>query len=178
MNVKEGIFLIGLAGSGKTTLGKQLAEAMNLHFIDLDAAIEEKAGTSIPEIFKTQGEGDFRILERETLHELVGEQDSFVMATGGGAPCFHFNMDTMNKHGITIYLDVNPGDLALRVMDAGIEHRPVFKSYDHQDLIEEIREMKERRTSFYEEAKIKIRDNQITLELIISHLKTAGFFKS
>jgi len=174
MNVKPGIFLVGLAGSGKSTLGIALAKQLNLKFIDLDEAIEKTAGLSIPEIFERQGEGNFRILEKEALHEIVGAQDSFVMATGGGTPCFHFNMDTMNEHGVTVYLDVSPGDLALRVMDAGVENRPVFESYDHQDLIEEIREHKEKRSPFYEQAKIKIRDNQITTDLIISHLKKAG----
>lgn len=178
MNVKQGVFLVGLAGSGKSTLGQQLAKAMHLHFIDLDKAIEEKTGKSIPEIFARQGEGNFRVLEKETLHELIGEQGSFVMATGGGTPCYHFNMDAMNKHGVTIYLDVSPGDLALRVLDGGIENRPMFRSYDHQDLIQEIREMKERREPFYELAKIKIRDNQITPELIISYLNSSEYFKS
>lgn len=178
MNVKQGIFLVGLAGSGKTTLGRQLAEVLHLHFIDLDKAIEERAGKTIPEIFSQQGEGNFRIMEKETLHELMGEQDSFVMATGGGAPCYHFNMDAMNEHGVTVYLDVSAGDLALRVLDGGIENRPMFKSYDHQDLIQEIREMKEQRAPFYEEAQIKIRDNRITADLIISHLTSSGIFKS
>ena len=174
MNVKPGIFLVGLAGSGKSTLGRDIADKLHLKFIDLDEEIEKMAGTSIPEIFQNQGEGNFRILEKEALHEIVGEQDSFVMATGGGTPCFHFNMDSMNEHGVTVYLDVNPGDLALRIMDAGVENRPVFKSYDHQDLIQEIRELKEKRAPFYEEAKIKIRDNQISAEMIISHLKEFG----
>lgn len=177
MNVHPGIFLIGLAGSGKTTLGKAVARQLNLKFIDLDDEIEKRSGATIPEIFSHQGEGNFRILEKETLHEIVGQDDNYVMATGGGTPCFHFNMDTMNDHGITVYLDVNPGDLALRIMDEGVENRPVFKSYDQQDLIQEIRDLKERRASFYEEAKIVIRDNQITEELIISYLKGSGFLE-
>lgn len=95
-----------------------------------------------------------------------------VMATGGGAPCFHFNMDTMNEHGQTIYLDVSPGDLALRIMEEGVENRPIFKSYDQQDLIQEIRDLKEMREEFYNQAKMKIRDNQITVEKIISNLSS------
>ena len=92
------------------------------------------------------------------------------MATGGGAPCYHFNIDTMNEHGTTVYLDVSPGDLALRILEEGVEKRPIFKSYDQQDLIQEIRALKETRESFYNQAKIKIRDNQITVEMIISNL--------
>lgn len=178
MNVRPGIFLVGLAGSGKTTLGKSLASHLGMQFIDLDQEIEKRAETTIPDIFNHQGEGNFRILEKETLHDIVAKQDGYVMATGGGAPCFHFNMDAMNEHGLTVYLDVSPGDLALRIMEEGVENRPIFKSYDHQDLIQEIRELKEKRAPFYEMAKIKIRDNQITTEIIISELTAEGTFKS
>ena len=171
MNVHKSIFLVGLAGSGKSTLGKHLAKCLGYKFVDLDELIETEHGKSIPDIFVQHGEGQFRIWEKEALMGMIGTEDSFVMATGGGAPCFHFNMDAMNDQGITIYLDVTAGELAMRVMDDGIENRPVFKSYDHQDLIQEIREMKERRESFYNQAQIKIRDNQIKTDMIISKLK-------
>ena len=95
MNVRKGIFLIGLAGSGKTTLGKQVAHQLGYKFIDLDQRIVEKEGASIPEIFERQGVGQFRLIEREVLHDIVAIEDSYVMATGGGTPCYHFNMDTM-----------------------------------------------------------------------------------
>lgn len=170
MKSNRRIYLIGLPGSGKTTLGKQLAEKLGLRFIDLDEAIVAEVGKSIPDIFAHQGEGNFRIMEREVLHSISAIEDDFVMATGGGAPCYHFNMDFMNDHGQTVYLDVTPGDLALRLMDEGIEKRPLFKSYDHQDLIQEVRELKEKRQDFYNEAAIKLKDNQITVDLIISHL--------
>lgn len=172
MNIRKGIFLIGLAGSGKSTLGIDLAKRLGYKFIDLDKAIEGKEGVTIPEIFQRQGEGQFRLIEKETLNDIVAKEDSYVMATGGGTPCYHFNIDTMNDHGTTIFLDVSPGDLALRVMEDGVETRPMFKSYDHQDLIQEIREMKSRRDEFYEQAQIKIRDNQINIDLIISKLGT------
>ena len=172
MDSSKNIFLIGLPGSGKTTLGKQLAEQLGLEFIDLDEAIIERIGMSIPDYFSAQGEGNFRLREKETLHEICATLEGFVMATGGGAPCFHFNMDTMNEHGQTIYLDVSPGDLALRIMEEGVENRPIFKSYDQQDLIQEIRDLKEMREEFYNQAKMKIRDNQITVEKIISNLSS------
>lgn len=171
MKSNERIYLIGLPGSGKSTLGKGLAEKLGYRFIDLDDAIEEEAGMTIPDIFARQGEGNFRIKEGEVLRSLSSIEDRFILATGGGTPCFHFNMDFMNDHGITLFLDVNPGDLALRLMDEGIEKRPLFKSYDHQDLIMEIRELKEKREPYYEEADIKIKDNQITVDLIVSHLE-------
>ncbi|OEK05450.1 shikimate kinase [Roseivirga misakiensis] len=170
MSVKKGIFLIGLAGSGKTTLGKSLAKSIGYKFIDLDQVIVEREGLSIPDIFKNQGQGQFRLYEKEALHEVIAVEDTFVLATGGGTPCFHFNMDAMNESGTTIYLDVNPGDLALRIIEGGVEKRPMFTSYDHQDLIQEIREMKNIREAYYSQAQIKIRDNRITAETIISKL--------
>lgn len=172
MKSKNRIYLVGLPGSGKTTLGKALAEKLGLRFIDLDEAIIAEAGKTIPEIFAHQGEGNFRIMEREVLHSISAIDDDFVMATGGGAPCYHFNMDFMKEHGQTVYLDVSPGDLALRLLDEGIEKRPLFKSYDHQDLIEEVRDMKEKRHAFYSEAEVKIKDNQITVDLIVSRLES------
>jgi shikimate kinase len=76
----------------------------------------------------------------------------------------------MNNHGTSIYLDVSPGDLALRIMDQGLEKRPLLKSYDQMDLIQEIRDLKENRGPFYNEAKIKLSDNQISVEMIIAKL--------
>jgi len=170
MTVQKGIFLIGLAGSGKTTLGKSLAKSLGYKFIDLDHVIVDREGISIPDIFKRQGEGQFRLFEKEALHEVIAVEDSFVLATGGGTPCYHFNIDAMNESGTTVYLDVTPGDLALRILEAGVEKRPMFTSYDHQDLIQEIRDMKTIRDEYYDQAQIKIRDNRITVETIISKL--------
>ena len=172
MRSKKRIYLVGLPGSGKTTLGKELADTLGLRFIDLDDAIIAEAGKTIPEIFAHQGEGNFRIMEREVLHSISAIEDDFVMATGGGAPCYHFNMDFMNDHGQTVFLDVSPGDLAIRLMDEGIEKRPLFKSYDHQDLIQEVRDLKDKREEYYNQAAIKIKDNQITVDLIVSHLES------
>lgn len=170
MKSKERIYLVGMPGCGKSTLGKQLATKLGLKFIDLDDEIEEQIGMSIREYFDLQGQGNFRIQEREVLHSISAIDDGFVMATGGGAPCFHFNMDFMKDHGITIFLDVTPGDLALRLIDEGLDKRPLFKSYDHQDLIAELRAMKEKREPYYNEAEIKIKNNRITVDSIVSQL--------
>lgn len=159
-----------MPASGKSTLGKALAEHLNLPYADLDQEIERECGMTIPEYFSYQGEGNFRILEKEALHSFSSKHDSFVLATGGGTPCYHFNMDYMNETGLTVFLDVSAGDLALRILDQGVEKRPLFVSYDHQDLIQEVRELAEKRIPFYDQAKIKIRDNRITVEKIASYL--------
>lgn len=170
MGFSSKIYLVGLPGSGKTTLGNALADYLNVPFLDLDTEIEKSAGMSIPDYFKQQGEGNFRIAEKEALRNASAANDGFVMATGGGTPCFHHNMDFMNENGTTIFFDVSAGDLALRIIEQGVENRPLFKSYDHQDLIQQVRDLASQRLSFYDEAQIKIRDNRITLDKIISHI--------
>ena len=170
MKSNRRIYLVGLPGSGKTTLGRQLAERLELRFIDLDEAIVAEAGKSIPEIFSRQGESNFRVMEREVLRSISAIEGGFVMATGGGTPCHHANMDFMNEHGRTVYLDVSLGDLALRLTGEGVEKRPLFKSCDEQSLTRELSVIKENRRGFYNQATIKIKDNQMTVDLILKVL--------
>jgi len=168
--MKDQIFLIGLPASGKTTLGRALAKKIGHAFIDLDEEIEKREGKSIPDFISFQGQGNFRIREKELLHEICSNSQKFVMATGGGTPCFHFNMDFMNAQGTTVYLDVSPGDLALRVMDQGLEKRPLLTSYDLSDLIQEIRELKGDREEFYLASTVRINENQINEDMVFALL--------
>ena len=85
------VYLIGLPGSGKTTMGKQLASILEIPFFDLDAEIENQAGKSIPELFKEEGEDFFREKERSCLRSFLN-RDNFILATGGGTPCFFDNL--------------------------------------------------------------------------------------
>lgn len=82
------IFLIGFMGCGKTHSGKQLSAKLSLPFFDLDAKIEEHEAKSITQIFEEEGEEYFRLLEKDVLHLLCESHESFVMACGGGTPCF------------------------------------------------------------------------------------------
>ena len=97
------IFLIGLPGSGKTTLGKQVASHLSIPFVDLDAAIEKAEQRTIPEIFKQSGENYFRKIESDLLKKWAESTTDFLMATGGGAPCFFDNVEVMNRAGITFF---------------------------------------------------------------------------
>ena len=87
------IYLIGLPGCGKSTLGKQLSQKLNIPFIDLDAQIEKEERMLIKEIFKLRGESTFRKIESHLLKKISEENEQFVMATGGGAPVFFDNME-------------------------------------------------------------------------------------
>ena len=86
-------FIVGYMASGKTTYARNLALRKGLRFVDLDRAVEERAGCGIPELFAARGEACFRELERQLLCEMGESGDDFVMATGGGTPCFFDNMD-------------------------------------------------------------------------------------
>jgi shikimate kinase len=100
------LFLIGLMGSGKSVMGKRISQSAQLPFIDLDNEIEKEEGMKIQEIFSKKGEDYFRTLEAAALRR-HSEAEEFVMATGGGAPCFHGNMDFINKTGTSIFLNTH-----------------------------------------------------------------------
>lgn len=117
--------LLGMPGSGKTTLGRELAQHYGYPFLDLDAAIETSAGRSIPAIFETQGQAYFREVEARTLREVLRRPGPLVLATGGGTPCFHDNMACLQAAGLTLWLDVPLPELAARLRAAGLRSRPL-----------------------------------------------------
>src|SRR5680860_1043366 len=100
------IYLIGYMGCGKSTLGRRLSNYLGLQFVDMDHYIEERNCKTIPQIFKEEGEVEFRKKERKALEEL-SEFTDIVIATGGGAPCFFDNVELMNKSGHTVYLNLS-----------------------------------------------------------------------
>jgi shikimate kinase len=97
------IFLVGLMGSGKTTVGKLLAKELKTSFADTDDLIVSQQGSSIAQIFDLQGEASFRELERKIIVEI----EEKVIATGGGLPVYHQLMDVLLEKGIVIYLKID-----------------------------------------------------------------------
>ena len=148
------IFLIGFMGSGKTTVGRPLAKALGLRFVDMDHHITDTCHKTVGELFEALGEEGFRELERKTLAELSA-QDGFVMATGGGAPCFFDNMEVMNRAGSTIYLKVSPEGLAARLRH-GCDKRPLLRGRNDEELLEYIRTALAGREKFYTQARITV----------------------
>ena len=100
------IILLGYMGSGKTTIGIQLARKLFLNFTDLDDFIEEKEQQSIKEIFKQKGEIYFRKIEHKYLKQFINENESYVLSLGGGTPCYAGNLDLIlkNKKSLSFYL--------------------------------------------------------------------------
>lgn len=147
------IFLTGFMGSGKTHVGRRLAARLGLPFIDLDHAVEERAGVTIREFFAHEGEPAFRRMESTVLRQFT-QLPMFVLATGGGAPCHDENMEWMRAHGITVFLDPAV-DILTRRLASEREHRPLLHGPEElTSLIE--RKLSDRR-SCYEKARIHVR---------------------
>lgn len=144
------IFLIGYMGAGKTTLGKAFARELHVPFIDLDWYIEERFHKSISELFAERGEASFRELERKMLHE-VGEFEDVVISTGGGTPCFFDNVEYMNGHGQTVFLDVRP-DVLFQRLRIATQKRPILQGKTDDELRAFIVEALGKRAPFYSQA--------------------------
>lgn len=165
------IFLIGLPGCGKSTLGKQLAEVMKVPFVDLDSEIEKTIGIPIKSIFKKYSEPFFRKEESEQLHKLSVTRADFVMATGGGAPVFLDNMKFMNQHGRSIFLDVPPREIAQRILATKLDERPLLANTHPEELKDQIEFLRSQRISFYQQAHIRLTKDTIQISDVLSALK-------
>lgn len=116
------IYLTGFMGSGKTTIGRMLAENRNVPFIDLDRELEHSHSKTITELFETNGEAYFREQESRMLKRI--ENNSCVIATGGG--CFIYNQEWMLRNGTVIFLDVPFDEIVRRI--GGDPARPLWKN--------------------------------------------------
>jgi len=152
------IYLIGYMGSGKTAMGRMLANHLGLDFIDLDAYIENKYRLTIARIFEQKGETEFREIERKCLHE-VCEFENIVIGTGGGTPCFFDNMDFMNHSGNTIYLKLTAEHLATRLATTKTGVRPILQNKSGNELLQFIKDGLKHREPYYLQAKHIIEGN-------------------
>lgn len=164
------VFLLGMPGSGKTTLGRQLATALQVAFVDLDASIEEEAGKSVQAIFREQGEPSFRKLEAATLQRWCTRKDEFVMATGGGAPCFENNLQVINRSGLSLFLDIPPAVIAERILKTDLVSRPLFANVRPENLKDNIEFLRSQRISFYNQAHVRI-ESETSVEEIVAMIK-------
>lgn len=163
------IFLVGLPGSGKSTFGKKLAAQMELDFIDLDTEIVKNEGMSIPEIFKHRGENEFRAIERHNLEEVIANQECFVLATGGGAPCFFNNIETMISAGVVIFLNEDIEEIVTRV---SIEKatRPLIEKIGDDDMYKNLTGLYKKRFPFYNKADLTLSPEEISIDKAIGKL--------
>jgi len=146
----ELIFFVGFMGCGKTTWSRKLAAHLGYDFIDLDQVFEKQAGMTIAEYFSEHGEDDFRMLESEVLKQTPYSQ-STVISTGGGLPCFFNNMDWMNAHGKTVYIQLSPKTLVDRLQKSK-NKRPLLREKEGDELLAFITQKLAEREEFYLQA--------------------------
>lgn len=150
----ERVFLIGFMCSGKTTLGRLLAERAGCRFIDLDEYIVKQQGKSVNAIFAECGEEGFRNIERDALHEVAeSAEESVVIATGGGTPCFFDNMEYINANGKSVYLYSSQEELLDR-LERYSASRPLLKGKNREELREYVSAALSQRACFYNKASV------------------------
>lgn len=159
-------------GSGKSTLGKQLANKIGYRFMDMDSMIEKTSGLTIPEIFSEYGEEIFRKWEHDILNELLVE-DNIVVATGGGAPCHHNHMQMMNQNGITIYIHLLPGSIKERLSSSSTK-RPLIEGKSGDELLEYITAKLEERESWYNMAQIIVEGLDLKVDELLTRIKDSN----
>jgi shikimate kinase len=163
------IFLIGFMGSGKTHWGRLVSGKLRLPFFDLDEQIISHEGKSITEIFAEKGEEYFRLVETDLLHIISESHDNFVMACGGGAPCFYNNIDYMNQLGTTVWINT-PIEVLQQRLSAEKESRPLIRNLPNDQLKAFITKKFSDRKIFYEQAGIVIDEEPVRLELLVEKI--------
>ena len=138
------IYLIGLMGSGKTTLGKSLAKKLNRPFIDTDQLIEQKSGVDVSLIFEFEGEIGFRERETKLLSEIALKKDQ-IISTGGGIILSKYNRDIIANSGIIFYLKTQPAELVMRLQND--KTRPLLKG---TNVKEKLNNLYAERSALYE----------------------------
>src|SRR5262249_47449942 len=133
MPIPEKIFLIGFMGSGKSHWGRILSGYNRLVFYDLDERIEGQSGITIAEIFEKKGEDNFRELERYHLRKFEFEK-RYLLACGGGTPCFGNNIDWMKEQGTVIYLKAYPETILKNIINE-VKQRPVLTTTNPSELL-------------------------------------------
>ena len=163
------IFLIGFMGCGKTHWGKQLSEKLMLPFFDLDEKIEEHEERTVNKIFESEGEEYFRLLEKDVLHLLTENHESFVMACGGGTPCFFNNIDYLKKNGVTIWINCSMDNLYNRLVKEK-ETRPLIKDLSDEQLRSYISNKFRGRRIFYQQASLTFQEEEMTLDDLVTKI--------
>ena len=164
--MKTNIALIGFMGTGKTAVGKILAEKLGRKFVELDSLIEQKSGKSIPDIFQQHGEAAFRELEIEATKK-ISTGGNLVIACGGGIVLNKINIDRLKSNSVIVYLTAFPNIILKRTLTDG-EGRPLLNVSDRAS---EIRELLRFRKPFYERAAdIRINTSKLDIDSVAEQI--------
>lgn len=162
-------FLIGYMGSGKSTAGEKLAAKLNYDFIDLDKFIESEYKQTIPEIFATKGEKEFRAMEHNALKKLI-EKNNLVIACGGGTPCYYENIELMNNNGVTVYIKMSVDMLVSRLMNAKVK-RPLIENKTEKELHAFVNRQLEKREDIYHQAQYTVKGKDLDINELAKFVK-------
>ncbi|WP_224489575.1 shikimate kinase [Robertkochia flava] len=165
------IVLLGYMGCGKSTVGKMLAEQLNMQFIDFDNFIEEKEQETISRIFAKMGEVYFRKKERFYLEALLKSKPDAVISLGGGTPCFGDNMEfLLSSTSNVVYLKAKIDTLTRRLL-TGKSNRPLIRDIPDGELEEFIRKHLFERNFFYLQAPVRIDVDDLSAAAVVEKLK-------
>lgn len=159
------LILVGMMGSGKTTMGRALSKQLGKTFVDSDEEVQKRTGVTIPHIFDIEGEAGFRQRESMAIHDLL-ERDSMVLATGGGAVLAEQNRTLLQQNGIVIYLKAGVHDLWQRTKHD--RNRPLLQTDDPHGKLKEL--LQQRDPLYQQVADIVIQSGRQSAHLLMLHL--------
>lgn len=159
------ISLIGFMGTGKSAVGKELAERLNYQHLDTDREIEKRTGRSIPEIFESEGEEYFRKLESELLKDILEDNGEIVLSTGGGIVLSPLNRKLLKEKSIPVLLEAGAREIYERVKND--THRPLLRV---SDPLAEIENLLAERKEYYHEFNLRIKTDGLEIEEIAEEI--------
>lgn len=161
MKSAKNIALVGFMGTGKTVIGRRLADSLGIDYLDLDEFIEKKEGMQIADIFQQKGEGYFRSVEKNIVAE-VSAQASKVIACGGGVVLNEENIKNLKKNGVLICLSARPEVILERTKT--FTHRPLLNVASSKERIEELLKL---RQPYYAKADYTIDTSELAPEEVV-----------
>ena len=164
----KALYLVGMMGAGKSTIGPRLAVRLRRAFVDTDRQIVESEGRSIPEIFEQDGEAHFRALEARAIEE--ASVDGAVVALGGGAIVQPGMAERLAERGILIWLSVDVATLSERVGDGS--SRPLLAGLSRAEQLEKLESLLEERRSYYEKATLTV-DASVRTDAVVDQIVSA-----
>jgi shikimate kinase len=165
------LVLIGLPGSGKSTLGRALLQLLpQYQFIDTDTEIEKRLGKTVPSIFEEDGEASFRLKEQEVIRDLLFSEAPLIVATGGGLPCFHQNMDFINEKAISIYINPDDTELTRRLQNSNRSQRPMLLNKSDEEILKFVQAKRQERETYYKLARITLSGNNLKAQDIFTSI--------
>jgi shikimate kinase len=165
------IVLLGYMASGKSSVGKLLSKKLSMKFLDLDDYIINKEGMSIAEIFEKKGEVYFRVIENKYLKEVLNTKDQFILALGGGTPCYANNMEEINKRDtVSIYLQGKTKTMIDRLIKKKSK-RPLIASLADDKIPEFVAKHLFERRLYYELAKVTVEIDAKSKKEVAKELK-------